>query len=61
VKPALVALAPTVTDAGTVTLAWLLVSDTAAPPAGAAAVRLTVQALVPGAVTLAGVQLSPLT
>jgi hypothetical protein len=61
VKPALAAPAPTVIDAGTVTLVLLLDKDTTAPPAAAAAVRWTVQALVPGAVTLAGVQLSPLT
>jgi hypothetical protein len=61
VKPALAVPAVTVTDAGTVTFVLSLARDTTAPPAGAARVRLTVQALEPGAVTLAGVHVTPLT
>jgi hypothetical protein len=47
VKPPLVAFAATITDAGTVTDTLLLDRLTANPPAGAAAVRLTVQASDP--------------
>ena len=45
------------TLAGTVTLALLLVIVTVEPPAGAAAVRVTVQVDAPGAFTVAGEQL----
>jgi hypothetical protein len=45
-----------VTLPGTVTLALLLARVALRPPEGAAVVRLTVQAAVPGAVTLAGEQ-----
>jgi hypothetical protein len=51
-KLALVALAGTVTDAGTVTARVLLARLTANPPEGAAAVRLTVHASVPEPVIL---------
>jgi hypothetical protein len=47
VKPALVALAGTVTLAGTATAALLLDKLTVSPPLGAAAVNVTVQASVP--------------
>jgi hypothetical protein len=57
VKVALVSPAPTLTLAGTVMLALLLDKVTVEPPAGAAAVRLTVQLDVPGAFTVAGEQL----
>ena len=53
--------AATVTLAGTVTLALLSESVTANPPAGAAPLSVTVHAEVPGAFTLAGVQVKPLT
>jgi hypothetical protein len=46
-KLAFVAFATTITDAGTVTAALLLARLTANPPAGAAPVRLTVQASDP--------------
>ncbi len=46
-KPALLALAATMTDGGTVTDALLLDRLTANPPAGAAPLRLTVQASDP--------------
>lgn len=49
-KPALVAFAATITDAGTVTDSLLLDRCTANPPPGAAAVRLTVQASAPAPV-----------
>jgi hypothetical protein len=52
--------APTVTLAGTVTLAFPLLSETARPPAGAAPLNETVQVALPGAFTVAGLQLSPL-
>jgi hypothetical protein len=61
VKPAAAAPSATVIEPGTATLAWLLASATTAPPAGAAAVRLAVQELDPGAVTLAGTHSSALT
>ena len=61
VNPAVVAPAPTVTFAGTVALALLLDKVTSSPPPGAAAVSVTVQAEDPGAFTLAGAQLTPLT
>ena len=57
VKEALVRPAPTLTLAGTVMLALLLDRATVEPPAGAAAVRVTVQVEVPGAFTDAGEQL----
>lgn len=47
VKVAVVAPEDTVTDVGTLTEALLLVSATASPPDGAAAVRLTVHASLP--------------
>ncbi len=47
VNPAVVALAGTVTEAGTVAAALLLARLTATPPLGAAAARVTVQASVP--------------
>jgi hypothetical protein len=50
VKAALVALAGTVTEEGTVSAALLLARPTLAPPVGAAAVRVTVQASVPAPV-----------
>ena len=61
VKVALVAVAATVTEAGTATLELLLARLTARPPLGAARVRLIVQAEVPGAVKELGVQIRPLT
>jgi hypothetical protein len=61
VKAAVVAEAATVTDAGRVTLALPLARATATPPAGAAADSVTVQLEVPGAVTVEGVQVKPLT
>jgi hypothetical protein len=61
VKPAMVPPAPTVTLAGTVAFALLLDNVTRSPPPGAAAVSVTVQAELPGAFTLAGVQLTLLT
>ena len=45
VKLAVVALADTVTDAGTVRVVLLLLSVTVAPPAGAAGAKVTVQVL----------------
>ena len=53
--------AATVTLAGSVTLAWLSESVTAKPPPGAVPLSVTVQVDVPGAFTLAGLQLKPLT
>ena len=49
VKGAVVAPAATVTEAGTVTAELLLASVTASPPAGAAALSVTVHASVPAA------------
>ena len=50
VKVAVVAPAATVTDAGTVRLALLLETATAAPPLGADPLRVTAQVEVPGVV-----------
>ena len=50
----------TVTLPGSVTLALLSASVTAKPPAEAASLSLTVQVEAPGALTLAGVQDTPL-
>ena len=61
VKPAVLLAAAAVTLAGTVAFALLLDSATSSPPAGAGAVSVIVQAEVPGAFTLAGVQLTLLT
>jgi hypothetical protein len=61
VNPAAATPAGTVTLAGTVALALLLKSATAKPPAGATPVRVTVQAEDPGAFTVLGEQLKPLT
>ena len=49
-NPALVALAGTVTDAGTVTAVLLLERLTVSPPLPAAAFRVTVQASLPAPV-----------
>ena len=57
-KLAVVAAAATVTDAGTVKEVLLLDSVTAAPPAGATLVRVTVQALVALGPKLVGLQAS---
>lgn len=57
---AVVAAAATVTVAGTVTAALLLAKVTVVPPVGAAVPRVTVQELVPGPTTEAGVQVSAL-
>ena len=57
VKPALLDPAATVTEAGTLAAPLSLDSATLAPPVGAAAVSATVQALVPGVTTEAGLQL----
>ena len=59
VKAALVALAGTVTEAGTVTATLLLDRLTAKPPAGAAAVNVTVQASVPDPVKDDVLQVNP--
>ncbi len=61
VKFTVVAPDATVTLAGTVALALLLDSATASPPLGAAPLNVTAHAEVPGAFTLAGSQLTPLT
>ena len=61
VKDAVVAAAATVTLAGTVKLALLLVKATAEPPVGAGPLKVTVQALVPGPVSDAGLQVRLLT
>ncbi len=60
VKPTLDDDAGTVTVAGTLTLVFPLASVTGNPPAGAAALSVTVQAADPGGATLAGVQDNPL-
>ena len=58
VNPTVVAPAEAVTLAGTVALALLLDSATASPPPGAAPLKVTVHAEVPGAFTLVGLQLT---
>ena len=60
-NPAVTTPAATVTLAGTVALALLLLSVTPKPPAGATALSVTVQAEDPGAFTVLGEQLKPLT
>lgn len=60
VKVFVVAPADTVTLVGTVTSVLPLVRLTAKPPVGAPSVKLTVQVELPGAATVAGLQLSPL-
>jgi hypothetical protein len=60
VNPTLVAPAATVTLAGTPKLALLSDSATTNPPIGAGPLRVTVQALAPGAFTLAGAHVRPL-
>ena len=57
-KVAEVAAAATVTEAGTVRVALVLVRATAAPPVGAAWVRVTVQALEEFDPRLVGLQTS---
>ena len=57
-KAAEVAAAATVTDAGTVSVALVLVRVTAAPPVGAAWVRVTVQVLEAFGPRLVGLQAS---
>src|SRR5215475_1656676 len=62
VKLAVVAPAATVTDAGTVAaFTLLLVRVTTAPPAGAAAPRVTAAVLLAPPVTAAGLSVSPAT
>jgi hypothetical protein len=61
VKPPLVVPAATVRLPGTVTLALLLDRPTMAPPVGAAELRVTVHADVPGETTLEGLQFKLLT
>jgi hypothetical protein len=56
-----VAPAATVTEAGTERSVLSLLSETAAPPEGAALERVTVQELVPAGLRLVGVQESVLT
>ena len=60
-NPAVATPAGTDTLAGTVALALLLESATAKPPAGATPLSVTVQAEEPGAFTVPGEQLNPLT
>jgi hypothetical protein len=55
-----VAPAGTVTPAGTVMLALLSEIETGYPPAGAGALRVTVQVEAPGAITVDGEQVNPL-
>jgi len=57
-KLAVVAAAATVTEAGAVRVVLVLVRVTAAPPAGAAWVRVTVQILVALGPRLVGLQAS---
>ena len=57
-KVAVMAVAATVTEAGAVRVALVLVRMTAAPPAGAAWVRVTVQVLEEFGPRLAGLQAS---
>jgi hypothetical protein len=60
VKVALVAPAGTVTLGGTVAAVLLLPSETAAPPAAAGALRVTVPCELPPAVTDFGLRMRPL-
>jgi hypothetical protein len=60
VKEPLVWFAGIVMPFGTVTTPLLLDNATVAPPAGAAAERVTMQMELPGAFTVPGEQLSPL-
>jgi hypothetical protein len=60
VNPALEVPAATVTLAGTPTLALLSESATGNPPAAAVLCSVTVQLAEPGAFTLAGAQVTPL-
>ncbi len=60
-KLAVVDPAATVTDAGTVSAAWLLLSDTDAPPVGAAFDNVTAQELVALDPRLVGLHTSELT
>jgi hypothetical protein len=60
VKPAIDAAAGTFTVAGTLKLELLLERVTLNPSAGDGALRVTVQAAVPGALIVTGVQESPL-
>ena len=60
-NPAVATPAGTVTLAGTVALVLLLLSVTAKPEAGATALNVTVQAEDPGAFTVVGEQIKPLT
>ena len=57
-KVAVVAAAVTVTEAGTVSVAFVLVRVMSAPPAGAALVRVTVQVLEAFGPRLVGLQAS---
>ena len=57
-KVAVMAAAATVTDAGAVSVALVLVRVTAAPPVGAALVKVTVQVLEAFGPRLAGLQTS---
>lgn len=61
VKVAVVAAAATVTEAGIVSAVVLLASVTAAPPVGAAPLKVTVQAVLPELLNVAGVQDTALT
>jgi hypothetical protein len=58
VKVAVVAAAATVTDAGTVSVVFVLVSVTNAPPPGATLVNVTVQVLEAFGPRLVGLQAS---
>jgi hypothetical protein len=60
-KVAEIAPAATVTDAGTVTTAVLLLRPTAAPPLGAAWVKVTVQVVVLPEPSVAGVHVTEIT
>ena len=55
---AVVAVAATVTDVGTVSVALVFVSATTAPPAGAACVKVTVQVLEAFCAKLVGLHTS---
>ena len=59
-KLALVCPAATVTPPGTLTLALLLASETANPPAGADSDRETLQDVLVGVLSVVSAQLSPL-